>query len=318
MRRLQRRSHNADIAGRIEGIIRATPGQGHEIGNQIAVDFGRIHEIGHAEPGRHRDLVGVQVDPHDLIRTGQPKSLNYIKSDTAQSKHDSGRTDLDLGGIYDGPYTCGDAAADVADLVERSIFADLGKRDFRQDGVVREGRAAHVMQDRIAIEGREPRCAVWHQALTLRRADLLAQVRLGVQAILAFTAFGRVERNNVIAGLQGGDPFPDFQNDSSAFVAQDRGKQSFRISARQGEFIGVADACGLHLDQHLARAGAVEIYIHDFKGFSGLNGDGGFGEHGILLLWGQGGPHGRAGQGAAPCPGADQGFLIRNERRTDG
>ena len=88
----------------------------------------------------------------------------------------------------------------------------------------------------------------------------------------------------MIAGLQGGDAFPDFQNDSSTFVAQNRGKQSFRISARQGEFIGVADACGLHFDQHLARAGAVEIYIHDFKGFSGLNGDGGFGAHGILLF----------------------------------
>ena len=43
----------------------------------------------------------------------------------------------------------GDAAADVADLVERRVLADLRHRDLRQHGEIREGRAAHVVMDQV-------------------------------------------------------------------------------------------------------------------------------------------------------------------------
>ena len=38
-----------------------------------------------------------------------------------------------------------------------------------------------------------------------------------------------------------------------ALMAEDRREQAFGIGARAGEFVGVADAGGLDLDQHLAR-----------------------------------------------------------------
>ncbi len=57
------------------------------------------------------------------------------------------------------------------------------------------------MQDRLALEG-EAAGAVGHQALALRRANRLTQIRLGVQAVLALAALGCVQRNHRVAHLQ--------------------------------------------------------------------------------------------------------------------
>ena len=52
---------------------------------------------------------------------------------------------------FRGVHHCADAGryatADVADLVERRVLANLRHRDFRQHGEIREGRAAHVVED---------------------------------------------------------------------------------------------------------------------------------------------------------------------------
>ena len=58
----------------------------------------------------------------------------------------------------------GHAAADIAARVERRVGADFRNRDFRQDGEVGEGRAAHIMIDRLALVGHAAG-AVGHQAL---------------------------------------------------------------------------------------------------------------------------------------------------------
>ena len=88
---------------------------------------------------------------------------------------------LDLGRVDHRADAGSDAAADVADLVERRVLADLGQRDLRQHRVVGEGRAAHVVVDRLAAD-REAAGAVGHHALALGRADRGAQVGLARQA----------------------------------------------------------------------------------------------------------------------------------------
>ena len=67
-----------------------------------------------------------------------------------EAEHDHVRARLDLGGVDDGADAGGDAAADVADLVERRVLADLRQGDLRQNGEVREGRAAHVVMTVVA------------------------------------------------------------------------------------------------------------------------------------------------------------------------
>jgi hypothetical protein len=115
-------------------------------------------------------------------------------------EHDDVRARLDLRGVDHRADAGGHAAADVADLVERRVLADLRERDLRQHREVGERRAAHVVVDGLAVE-REAAGAVGHQALALRRADRGAQVGLARQARLALPAFGRVERNDVVALL---------------------------------------------------------------------------------------------------------------------
>jgi hypothetical protein len=48
-------------------------------------------------------------------------------------------------------------------------------------------------------------------------------------------------------------------------MAEDGGEQPLGVRAREGEFVGVADAGGLDLDQNLARARAIEVDVHDLQ-----------------------------------------------------
>ncbi len=106
---------------------------------------------------------------------------------------------FDLGGVDHRADAGRDAAADVADLVERRVGADLRHCDLRQHGEIREGRAAHVVMQLAAIE-REARGAVRHHALALRAADRGAEVGLARQARRTLPALRRVERDDVVAG----------------------------------------------------------------------------------------------------------------------
>src|SRR5690606_35770932 len=114
----------------------------------------------------------------------------------------------------------GDAAADVAARVGRRVLPDPGDRDLGEDGEVREGVAADVMEDRLALVA-EPAGAVGHHPLALGGADRGAQVGLAGEAAFALAAFGRVERDDVIARLHAGDPGAGLAHDSGALVAED-------------------------------------------------------------------------------------------------
>ena len=57
------------------------------------------------------------------------------------------------------------------------------------------------------------------------------------------------------------DALADIDDDAGALMAEDGRKQALRIGARQREFVGVADAGRLDLDQHLAGARAVELDV---------------------------------------------------------
>jgi hypothetical protein len=83
----------------------------------------------------------------------------------------------------------------------------------------------------------------------------------------------------MIAPFERRDTFAHFHDDARAFMAEDAGENSLRVIARTGEFIGVAQASRLDLDENLAALGALEIDLHDFERFSSLYGDGGAGFH---------------------------------------
>jgi hypothetical protein len=63
-------------------------------------------------------------------------------------------------------------------------------------------------------------------------------------------------------------------------MAEDGREQPFRIGAREREFVGVADAGRLDLDEDLAVLGALEIDLGNLQRLSGLEGHRGAGFHG--------------------------------------
>ena len=136
------------------------------------------------------------------------------------------------------------------------------------------------MQHAFAIAA-EAACAIRHQALALRGADGGAEVRLARQARLTLAAFGRVERDNVIALLQARHAGAHVNDNASTLMAKHAGKQALGIRARQRVVIGVANAGCLHLDHDFASLGAVHIDLDNLERFFGRKGDGSAGLHGV-------------------------------------
>jgi hypothetical protein len=87
----------------------------------------------------------------------------------------------------------------------------------------------------------------------------------------------------MVADLDRGHPRPDLDHHPGALMAQHRGEQAFGIQTVEGVGVGVADARGLDLDQHLARLGPLQVQFHDLERRLGCEGDGGAGLHGRFL-----------------------------------
>ncbi|MEH2471598.1 hypothetical protein V1284_003042 [Nitrobacteraceae bacterium AZCC 2299] len=220
-------------------------------------------------------LLGVvEIDADDLVGANHAGALDHVEADAAEPEHHDIGARRHLGGVDHRADPGGDAAADIAAGVERRVVADPGDGDLGQHREIREGRAAHVMIDRLALVA-EARGAVGHHALALGGADRGAEIGLLAQAAFALPAFRRVERDDMIAGFHRADAGPDLANDAGAFMAEDRGKDALAVKPVERIGIGVADAGGLDLDQHLAMLRTLEIDLDDLERLLGLKGDGG-------------------------------------------
>ena len=66
-----------------------------------------------------------------------------------------------------------------------------------------------------------------------------------------------------------------FDHFATAFVAENCGKDAFRIFARQGEGVGMADAAGDDFQQHFAFARAFDVNFFNRQGLFGCPGNSG-------------------------------------------
>src|SRR3546814_16938467 len=90
-------------------------------------------------------------DLDDLARAGELCALDHVEADAAEAEDDHIVAHLHLGGVNDSSHAGRDAAADIAARLERRVLTDLRDRDHGQHGEVGEGRAAHVMYDRLPL-----------------------------------------------------------------------------------------------------------------------------------------------------------------------
>ncbi len=226
----------------------------------------------HAEALRQRLAPRIDVHADDLVGAGHARALDHVEADAAEPEHDDVRARFHFRGVDHGADAGGDAATDVADFLERRVLADLCERNLRQHGVVREGRAAHVMVHGLAVD-REPAGAVRHHALALGRADRGAKIGLARSAGLALAAFRRVERDHVVAFLQRLHAGTDVDDDARAFVAEDHREQALGIRAGARELVGVADAGRPDLDQHFAGFWPGQFDVDHLERLAGRPGD---------------------------------------------
>src|SRR5713226_4743347 len=260
----QRLTHHGGVAGTVEGEIGAAVGQRDQMRNDVAIELLRIDEMRHAEAAAPFLLAVIEIDADDLVGADHPRALNHVEPDTAQPEHHHVGARRDLGGVDHRTDARRHAAADVAALVERRVLADFCHRDFRQHGEIRKRRAAHIMEDRLALVA-EARGAVGHQPLALGGTDGGAKIGFLAEAAFALAAFGRVERDDMIARLHRGDARSHLANDAGALMAEDRGKDSLAVEAVKGVGVGVADAGRLDFNQDLAGLRALQIKLDDFK-----------------------------------------------------
>ncbi|KAG1248519.1 hypothetical protein G6F68_013765 [Rhizopus microsporus] len=143
--------------------------------------------------------IGIHRD--DAAGLGLARTLDHRQADAAAAEHRHAVAFLHLGGVVHRADAGGDAAAEQADVFRVRVRIDLRQRHFGHYGVLAEGRAAHVVVQRLAVVA-EAAGAVGHHALALGGAHLLAEVGLAGQAELALAALGRVERDDVVARLE--------------------------------------------------------------------------------------------------------------------
>src|SRR5262249_33238424 len=156
--------------------------------------------------------------PDDLVGTHHLGALNDVEPDATKPEHHDIGAWRDFRGIHHRADAGRHAAADVAALVERGVLTDLGNCDLRQHGEIRKGRAAHIVIDGPAPVAEAGR-AVGHQALALGRTDCGAEVGLLAEAALTLPALRCVERDHVIARLDGRHAAADLAHDASALMA---------------------------------------------------------------------------------------------------
>ena len=279
----QCRAHHVHIADAFKAVIHAPARHLDDHLLDGLVEVLGVHAVGGAEGPGQVELAGVGVDGDDAAGLGQLGTLDNGQADAAQAEHGHGVAFLHLGGVLDRAQTCGHAAAQQADLLGVGIGVDLGQRDGGNHGVFAEGRAAHVVIDGLAVVAEACR-AIGHHALALGGAHGHAQIGLSALAEQAFAAFGGVQRNHMVAGLDAGHAFAHFHHDARAFVAQHGREDAFGVVTAQGESVGMTDAGMGDLDQHLASLGRRDVDFDDLQGFSGFEGYGGAGFHGQVFL----------------------------------
>lgn len=278
VRAFQRGAHHLGVANALKAVVNAPR---RHLDNDLLdrlVKVFRVDAIGGTKSARQIEFSGVGVDGDDATGLGQLGTLNHRQANAAQAKHRHAVAFLHFGSVFDRAQPGGHAAAQQADLLGVGIGVDFGQRNGSDYGVFAEGAAAHVVKNWLALV-RKARGAIGHQAFALRGAHGDAQVGFARLAEQALAAFGGVERNHMVTRLHAGHAFAHFDDDARAFVAQHGGEDAFGVVTAQREGVGVADAGVGNFDQHFARLRRRDVDFDDLQGFSGFEGDGGFGFH---------------------------------------
>mmetsp|Transcript_24028 Transcript_24028/g.61353 ORF Transcript_24028/g.61353 Transcript_24028/m.61353 type:complete len:362 (+) Transcript_24028:330-1415(+) len=258
---LERLTHDLGVACAVEGVVPTEASRAHA--HQRLLEWllrmiFRVDALCAPELLGNLELLWIHVDSDDGVGTDGLCSLDDGEADGSEAKDGHRREGLHLGGVPNRAKTGRDAAAKKTRLLRVHHGVDLGDGDLGEDGVLGEGRAAHEVPDGTAVLlQREARRAVGHHALSLRAADLRAEVSLWrhTEDTITSLALRRVAGHDDIAHRDGCDALANRLHNSRGLVSKDRREEPLRVRTPKGVHIRVAECIADHLHAHLTGLG---------------------------------------------------------------
>src|SRR3546814_259334 len=141
---------SSDLA--LEGVIDTPTGHLDENLVNRLVEVLRVEAFGRAEGTSQLELRWIGVDGDDATCLGLACPLNRSEPDAAEAEDGHRVTRLNLGRVVNSADAGGHTATQQADMLGIGVRVDLGQRDFGHHRVFAEGRAAHVVVDRLRSE----------------------------------------------------------------------------------------------------------------------------------------------------------------------
>ena len=181
----------------------------------------------------------------------------------AEAEHSDAFAGLHLRRVDGGADAGDDGAAEQRGVVHGDVLADLLQRVARDHGVFGKAREARVMRDLLAVE-HEAASAGGEVTFGPGRRVCGAQIGTLADALAACAAAWREDEDDVVAGFEVGDAWPNLGDDAGSLVAYNS-RHDARTQALDGGEVGVAEASGADLDQHLAGARAFQIERLDLE-----------------------------------------------------
>jgi hypothetical protein len=210
---LQGAAHDVHVASAVESVVETAIGHVHQPGLDclaILQVLGRVDKVGSSELGRPLLLLLVHIDDDDLACFVLDSALDDTQANTASAEDgnsgallNTALTSSDHRGAVAGSNT----AAKQTGTVHWGLLSDGDNGDVSDDGVLGESRAAHEVQEILAL-ALEARGTVGHHTLALCGADGGAEVSLARLAELALLALsGAVKKSKLLAMVR---LLPDF------------------------------------------------------------------------------------------------------------
>ena len=205
------------------------------------------------------------VDGDDLARAGGMRAEQRGKADAAEADDRHRGTERNARRVDDRADTRQHGAAEHRGDVRRQIRIDFHQRAARDHRVLGEAGNADLVVEQGTIRTMQAAPAAEQRAGAVGGGARLAQGGAALHARRAVAAARHEDQRNRVTALQVGDAGPAFFDDARRLVAEHH-RHDARPVAVDDRKVGVAEAGGGDLHQHLARAGRIQL--------DGLDGNG--------------------------------------------
>jgi hypothetical protein len=233
------------------------------------------------------------VDHDDVLGPGVGGALHRVDAHAAAAVDHHGLPGLYPGGVDGASPTGGDAAAHEGRDVERDVVVKPHAGEFADHRALGEGADRAHAADVATVAGVEPVAVVLQHArdgVAARVAEVLPAGR----AVAAGAADGNEGAHDAVAHPDTAHPGAGLLHHAGGLVPADHRVADGHVAGAD-VVVGVAQACRLEADQHLAVLRVVEVEIDDVPLLAGLPHDGGAGGGGHGQLQECGGGTGAGG-----------------------